>query len=333
MNNEFFEALQMLEREKGIKADYLIEKITNAIVIAVKKDYEVADNVTVVIDPDNGRFSVSITKMVVDIVEVPETEILLDEALAYDPKAKVGFPCVMHLDTKKFGRIAAQTAKHVIRQGIREAERSQMLEQFQEKVCEIVTATVQKIEPQTGNATVEIDHNEFLLFKNDQLPSDELHEGDRIKVYVVDVVNLDRRCSLKISRTHKDLVKRLFELEVPEIYDGTIEVKSISREAGTRTKIAVMSHNPDVDPIGACVGPERQPYLGHRRRAPTARRSTSSAIRRTTPPSSRRPSPPPPSWTSRSCRAPNGPAGSPSRITSSRWPSATRARTPSWPPN
>ena len=123
------------------------------------------------------------------------------------------------------------------------------------KVCEIVTATVQKIEPQTGNATVEIDHNEFLLFKNDQLPSDELHEGDRIKVYVVDVVNLDRRCSLKISRTHKDLVKRLFELEVPEIYDGTIEVKSISREAGSRTKIAVMSHNPDVDPIGACVGP------------------------------------------------------------------------------
>ena len=255
MNNEFFEALQMLEREKGIKADYLIEKITNAIVIAVKKYYEVADNVTVVIDPDGGRFSVSITKMVVDVVEYPETEILLDEAIAYDPKAKVGFPCVMHLDTKKFGRIAAQTAKHVIRQGIREAERSQMLEQFQEKVCEIVTATVQKVEPVTGNATVEIDKSEFLLFKNDQLPSDELHEGDRIKVYVVDVVNLDRRCSLKISRTHKDLVKRLFELEVPEIYDGTIEVKSISREAGSRTKIAVMSHNPDVDPIGACVGP------------------------------------------------------------------------------
>ncbi len=255
MNNEFFEALQMLEREKGIKADYLIEKITNAIVIAVKKDYEVADNVTVVIDPENGRFSVSITKMVVDIVEVPETEILLDEAIAYDPKAKVGFPCVMHLDTKKFGRIAAQTAKHVIRQGIREAERSQMMEQFQEKVCEIVTAVVQKVEP-NGNATVEIDHNEFLLFKNDQLPGDDLHEGDRIKVYVVDVVNLDKRCSLKISRTHKDLVKRLFELEVPEIYDGTIEVKSISREAGSRTKIAVISKNPDVDPIGACIGPK-----------------------------------------------------------------------------
>ena len=256
MNTEFFDALQLLEREKGIKVDYLVEKITNAIIIAVKKDYEVADNVAVVIDPENGRFSVSITKMVVDIVEVPETEILLDEALAYDPAAKIGFPCVMHLNTKKFGRIAAQTAKHVIRQGIREAERSQMMEQFQEKVCEIVTAVVQKVEPTTGNVTVEIDHNEFLLFKNDQLPGDDLHEGDRIKVYVVDVVNLDKRCSLKISRTHKDLVKRLFELEVPEIYDGTVEVRAISREAGSRTKIAVISKNPDVDPIGACIGPK-----------------------------------------------------------------------------
>ena len=256
MNTEFFDALQLLEREKGIKVDYLVEKITNAIIIAVKKDYEVADNVTVVIDPENGRFSVSITKMVVDIVEVPETEILLDEALAYDPAAKIGFPCVMHLDTKKFGRIAAQTAKHVIRQGIREAERSQMMEQFQEKVCEIVTAVVQKVEPASGNVTVEIDHNEFPLFKNDQLPGDDLHEGDRIKVYVVDGVNLDKRCSLKISRTHKDLVKRLFELEVPEIYDGTVEVRAISREAGSRTKIAVISKNPDVDPIGACIGPK-----------------------------------------------------------------------------
>ncbi len=246
----------MLEREKGIKADYLIEKISNAIAIAVKKDYEVADNVTVVIDPDTFRFDVSITKMVVDIIETPETEILLDEALAYDPGAKIGFPCVMHLDPRKFGRIAAQTAKHVIRQGIREAERSQLMEQFQSKVCEIVTAVVQKVEPTSGNVTVEIDHNEFMLFKNDQLPGDDLHEGDRIKVYVVDVVNLDKRASLKISRTHKDLVKRLFELEVPEIFDGTIEVKSISREAGSRTKIAVISKNPDVDPIGACIGPK-----------------------------------------------------------------------------
>ena len=219
MNNEFFEALQMLEREKGIKADYLIEKITNAIVIAVKKDYEVADNVTVVIDPDNGRFSVSITKMVVDIVEVPETEILLDEALAYDPKAKVGFPCVMHLGTPRSS--AASPPRPRSTSSARASARrsaARCWSSSRRRSARLSPPPSRRSSPRPANATVEIDHNEFLLFKNDQLPSDELHEGDRIKVYVVDVVNLDRRCSLKISRTHKDLVKRLFELEVPEIY-------------------------------------------------------------------------------------------------------------------
>lgn len=255
MNNEFFEALQMLGMEKGISPEYLIEKISNAIVIAVKKDYEVNDNVSVTIDPETFKFDVAITKTVVEIVEIPELEILLDEALAYDPAAKIGLPITMHLETHQFGRIAAQTAKHVIRQGIREAERAQMLEQFKNKVYEVVTAVVQKIQPGTGNATVEIDKNEVLLFKNDQLPNDDLREGDRIKVYVVDVVNLEKRCSLKISRTHRELVKRLFEMEVPEIFEGVVEVKAISREAGSRTKIAVWSKNPDVDPIGACIGP------------------------------------------------------------------------------
>ncbi len=255
MNNEFFEALQMLGMEKGISPEYLIEKISNAIVIAVKKDYEVNDNVSVTIDPETFKFDVAITKTVVEIVEIPELEILLDEALAYDPAAKIGLPITMHLETRQFGRIAAQTAKHVIRQGIREAERAQMLEQFKNKVYEVVTAVVQKIQPGTGNATVEIDKNEVLLFKNDQLPNDDLREGDRIKVYVVDVVNLEKRCSLKISRTHRELVKRLFEMEVPEIFEGVVEVKAISREAGSRTKIAVWSKNPNVDPIGACIGP------------------------------------------------------------------------------
>ena len=254
---DFFDALQLLEMEKGISADYLIEKIKNAIVIAVKRDYQATDNVNVVINPEKGQFTVSITKMVVDeYVEDPETEILLDEAIAYDPAARVGQPVEMKLDTKQFGRIAAQTAKHVIRQGIREAERSQLVAQFQNKVYEVLTAVVQKVEPATGNATVEIDHNEVILFKNEQLPNDNLKEGDRIKVYVVDVVNLEKRCTLKISRTHKDLVKRLFEREVPEIFDGTVEIKAISREAGSRTKMAVWSKNPDVDPIGACIGPK-----------------------------------------------------------------------------
>ncbi len=256
MNNEFFDALILLESEKGIKADYLIEKISNAIVIAVKRDYQVTENVNVKIDPEKRKFVVSITKNVVEEVVSPETEITLDEALKYSKRAKIGMPVEIKLDTKQFGRIAAQTAKHVIRQGIREAERSQMLEQFQNKVYEVVTATVNKIEPATGNATVDIDKNEILFFKNEQLPNDNFREGDRIKVYVVDVVNLEKRCSLKISRTHKDLVKRLFEIEVPEIFDGVVELKCISREAGSRTKIAVYSKNPDVDPIGACIGPK-----------------------------------------------------------------------------
>ena len=253
---DFFEALQLLEMEKGIDAGYLIEKITNAIVIAVKRDYEVAENVNVTINPQTFQFRVSITKTAVAEVEDPATEISMDEALKYNNHPVEGMPVEIVLDTKQFGRIAAQTAKHVIRQGIREAERSQLVAQYQNKVYEVVTATVQKIEPATGNATVEIDHNEVLLFKNEQLPNDNLKEGDHIKVYVVDVVNFERRCSLKISRTHKDLVKRLFEREVPEVFDGTVEIKAISREAGSRTKMAVWSKNPDVDPIGACIGPK-----------------------------------------------------------------------------
>ncbi len=253
---DFFEALQLLEMEKGIDAGYLIEKITNAIVIAVKRDYDVAENVNVTINPETFQFRVSITKTAVAEVEDPATEISMDEALKYNNYPVEGMPVEIVLDTKQFGRIAAQTAKHVIRQGIREAERSQLVAQYQNKVYEVVTATVQKIEPATGNATVEIDHNEVLLFKNEQLPNDNLKEGDHIKVYVVDVVNFERRCSLKISRTHKDLVKRLFEREVPEVFDGTVEIKAISREAGSRTKMAVWSKNPDVDPIGACIGPK-----------------------------------------------------------------------------
>ena len=254
----------MLEAEKGISAEYLIEKIKTAILNAVKKDYQATDNVSVVIDPETQKFSVTVIKNVVEEVENPETEITLDKALKYSKKAKVGLPVEMKLDTKQFGRIAAQTAKHIIRQGIREAERDQMMEQFKNKVYEVTTALVQKVEPVSGNATVEIDKNEVMLFKNEQLPNDNLRVGDRIKVYVVDIVNLEKHCSLKISRTHKDLVKRLFELEVPEIFDGTVEGKSIARdiprepvnETDSRTKIAVWSKNPDVDPIGACIGPK-----------------------------------------------------------------------------
>ena len=256
MNNEFFDALELIAREKGISIDYLIEKITNAITIAVKKDFGGVEAVNVVLDPLTRQYKVSIIKDVVREVEDPVNQITLEEAQRYSKRAMIGEPVEIKLETKQFGRIAAQTAKHVIRQGIREAEREQMMNQMGGKVGEVVTATVNKIDPANGNAFVQMDKNEVLLFKNEQLPTDDLQPGDKIKVYVVDVTSSEKRCSLKISRTHKDLVKRLFEMEVPEIFDGTVQVKSISREAGSRTKIAVYSKDENVDPIGACIGPK-----------------------------------------------------------------------------
>ena len=256
MNNEFFDALELIAREKGISIDYLIEKITNAITIAVKKDFGGVEAVNVVLDPLTRQYKVSIIKDVVREVEDPVNQITLEEAQRYSQRAMIGEPVEIKLETKQFGRIAAQTAKHVIRQGIREAEREQMMNQMGGKVGEVVTATVNKIDPANGNAFVQMDKNEVLLFKNEQLPNDNLQPGDKIKVYVVDVTSSEKRCSLKISRTHKDLVKRLFEMEVPEIFDGTVQVKSISREAGSRTKIAVYSKDENVDPIGACIGPK-----------------------------------------------------------------------------
>ena len=254
MNTEFFEALSLLEREKGIPADYLLEKISNAIVIAVKRDHAGVENVLVDINPDKGVFDVAIVKNVVDQVEDDANEILLENAIQYDKKAQVGSVVNIPLETKQFGRIAAQTAKHVIRQGIREAERGQMLQEFQNKEQEIVTAIVQRIDQRRGTATLEIGRNEAVLPKSEQVPGEELHEGDRIKVYVVEVADSDRGPRVMISRSHPGLVKRLFEMEVPEIYDGVVEVKAISREAGSRTKIAVHTKDPNVDAVGACIG-------------------------------------------------------------------------------
>lgn len=254
MNNEFFDALILLEKEKGITVKYLVDKISTAIGIAVKRDFGGIENVNVDINPETRKFKVAIVKTPVEEVEDEVNEITLTEALKYNKRAKIGIPMEIKLETKQFGRIAAQTAKHVIRQGIREAERENLLEQFNSKLHEVITVVVQKVDNNTGNVTVEIEGREVMLFKNDQLPNDNLVEGDRIKVYVAEVVAGDKRCSLKISRTHKDLVKRLFELEVPEVYDGTIEIKSVSREAGARTKMAVYSKDSNVDPVGSCIG-------------------------------------------------------------------------------
>lgn len=255
MNNEFFDALELLEAEKGIEADYLIEKIKNAIVIAVKRDYQVTENVNVVIDPDTRKFGVSIVKNVVDEVEEPETEITLDEALKYSKRAKVGMPVEIKLDPKQFGRIAAQTAKHVIRQGIREAERNQQLSEIQSRAHDIVQATVTRVDTEKGIVALDLGKGgEAVLPRNEQVPGEVYTEGETLQVYIVDVVSTERGPRVMISRTHPGLVKRLFELEVPEIFDGTVEVKAISREAGARTKMAVWSKDPNVNPVSACIG-------------------------------------------------------------------------------
>ena len=256
MNNEFFDALELLAKEKEIPLEYLLERIKTAIGMAVKRDYGGVENVLVDIDDDTRKFKVSMVKTVVAEVEDPANEITLDDALKANKRAKLGDTVEIKLETKQFGRIAAQTAKHVIRQGIREAEREQMIEQFRSKLHEVVTGKVQRIEPQTGNVTLEIDGNEVMLFRNEQLESDSFVEGDYVKVYVSDITANDKRCNLKISRTHRDLVKRLFETEVREIFDGTVVVKAISREAGARTKLAVYSADENVDAVGACIGPK-----------------------------------------------------------------------------
>ena len=259
MNAEFFEALAMLEKERGLPADYLLEKIKNAIVIAVKKDYEVEDeNVSVVIEPDQGKFSVSLLKTVVEEVEDPATEISLEEAQQKKKSCKAGDEYAIPLKTKDFGRIAAQTAKHVIRQGLKEAERSQMYAEMQSKAHEIISAVVTNIEPVKGIVTLELGKGGVAtLPRNEQVAGEELREGQHVKVYVVDVMETERGPRMMISRTHPGLVKRMFEMEVPEIFDGTVEIKAISREAGART-MAVWSKDENVDPVGACIGPRGQ---------------------------------------------------------------------------
>jgi N utilization substance protein A len=253
-NNEFFDALSIMEREKGIPSEYLAEKISAAIVVSVKRDYGGKDVVFCNIDCAERKFEVYVRKEVVDEITDPHSEMLVEEAAHYNKSAKVGDFVEIPLDTREFGRIAAQTAKHVIRQGIKEAERDRTLAEFQSKNQELVTATVLRVDPKTGNATLEIANSETVLPKSEQVPDEILTEGEHIKVFIVDVRESDKGPKAMISRTHPGLVKRLFEIEVPEIFDGTIEIKAISREAGSRTKMAVWSKDPNVDAVGSCIG-------------------------------------------------------------------------------
>ena len=258
MSKEFFEAVKMLESEKGISADYLYEKIAGAIVVAAKHDFNGKDIVHCDIDPEKQRIKVYVRKNVVEEIEDPDTDLTLEQAQLIRKSAKVGKTIDIPLKTKNFGRIVAQTAKHVIRQGIREAERGKMYMEFQSKNQELLSAKVVNVDPVSGNVTLEIGKNEALLPRAEQVPGEVFNVGDTTKIFVVDVKDTTRGPRVMISRTHPGLVRRLFETEVPEIFDGTIEIKSVSREAGSRTKIAVYSKDEDVDPVGACIGPRGQ---------------------------------------------------------------------------
>ena len=251
---EFFEALKGLAKEKGIDPEYLMERIQAAIVVAVKKDYGGEDNIAVVMDPDKSEFSVSIRKTVVDEVTDQDREMTLEQAQRYDKRAAVGKDVEIKLDTKEFGRIAAQSAKHVIRQGIREAEKNQQVLEFQRRKQELVTVQIVRVDPRSGAATVQVGKGETVLPKSEQMETDDIREGARIKVYVVDVKETEKGLRALVSRTHPGLVTRMFESEVPEIFDGVVEIKAVAREAGSRTKMAVLSHDENVDAVGACIG-------------------------------------------------------------------------------
>ncbi len=261
MSADFFAAIEDIEREKGIPREYMYDKINQAMLAAFKKDNpEAAENVFVDMNETKKKISMYVRMTVVDEVENPAIEILLEAAKRYSKRAMTGNTIDVPVETKKFGRIAAQAAKQVIIQGIREAERGIIYDEFTSKEHEILTGVVSKIEPATGTASIKISSNseftEAMLSANEQIKTEVLTEGDRIKVYVVEVRKSTRGPQVLISRTHPGLVKRLFELEVPEIFDGTVEIRSIAREAGSRTKMAVWSQESEVDPIGACVGPK-----------------------------------------------------------------------------
>ena len=239
--DEIFAAVSALAEDTGVPADLLYEKIANALVVAEKKNYNGKDVVFCTIDPENRKFSMYLKKTVVEEIEDEDTEILVEAAHQYDKNAMVGDVVEIPLNTKNFGRIDAQTAKHVIRQGIRDAERGQTMQEFRNHNQENVTAKVSTINPMNGNATITIGKAEALLPKSEQIPGEVLTEGDLIKVYIVEVRETEKGPKAMISRTHPGLVRRLFEAEVPEIYDGVVEVKEVSREAGSRPKIAVYS--------------------------------------------------------------------------------------------
>ncbi len=259
---EIFASLRELEKLKGIPVDYMVERLKQALANAYRKDREdhrdvPADNV--VVNLDEHGLSIHLVKTAVEEVEDTALEIQLDAARRYNPAVQPGEPVNIPVDYQKFGRIAAQTAKQVVIQGIREAERGVMYESYSSKAQELLTGTVTKIVPATGDVLLKVgqgnDVSEAMLRSGEQIPGETYVEGQIVKVYVLDVRRNDRGPLVQVSRTHPNLVRRLFELETPEIAEGQVEIRNIAREPGSRSKMAVRAAMEGVDPVGACVGP------------------------------------------------------------------------------
>ncbi|MDE6784537.1 MAG: transcription termination factor NusA [Ruminococcus sp.] len=254
----FFEALKALGNENSVETELLIEKVKSAMLKAAKRTYPHSeDRIRVVIDPVEKKFAMYIAQEIIDDEPIDENEINIDTARTIDPNAVLGGTIMKEIDVSKLGRMAALSAKQSIKGDLREINRNQMLSKFEQKEHDCIIARVSQIEPGRGTVTVVYEGTELYLFRNEQIPGETFHIDQPVKVYITDIAGKTKKPVVKISRTHKDLVKRLFELEVPEIYDGTVEVKSISREAGSRTKIAVWSKDPNVDAVGACIGAKR----------------------------------------------------------------------------
>ncbi|MBQ6973481.1 MAG: transcription termination/antitermination protein NusA [Oscillospiraceae bacterium] len=260
--DEIFAALAMLEKERGIPQNFMLSKIIQALTTAYKRDHEGVENVIVDVDEEKRDLRMYVQKEVVEEVENPGTQISLEAARAISAKYEVGSIVNLPVTNVEFGRIAAGNGKQVIIQGLREAEHGMIYDEWGSKQHEILTGTVQRIDQRNGNVILRIgqgnEATEAMLPLSEQVSGEELHEGQLVKVYLVEVRRTTRGPQVLISRTHPGLVKRLFELEVPEIYDGTVEIRSIAREAGNRTKMAVWSEDANIDPIGACVGQRGQ---------------------------------------------------------------------------
>ncbi|MEK6709133.1 MAG: transcription termination factor NusA, partial [Nitrospinota bacterium] len=252
MSQELLAVLTQLERERGVSREILLDSLKVALASAARKQFGLGDNVEVTFDSQTGAIGLTASKEVVRVVQDPEAEIAIEEARQRDPGIQVGDKMRFGLDTEGLGRIAAQVAKQVILQRVREAERANIYSEFKGREGEIITGVVTQVE--RGNIFVDIGRGEAILPRREQIFREVYKRGDRLRAYILEVREASKGPQVVLSRTHPGLLKRLFEMEVPELYDGVVEIKGCVREPSGRSKVAVVSHDRDVDPVGACVG-------------------------------------------------------------------------------